>query len=115
MNQQKVIVDVEDANTDGPKIGTKSVSETTYPSWYKTDDFGVVWDCPGYNDNRGLTQDIVNSFYIKYLFEKAASVKVLVVTDFSDIYNDDVTRFLDLLNVLISTFGNTESDNKTFL
>ena len=107
-HQLKVIVDIEDHNRDGPKIGNKSVSETTYPSWYNTDNFGVVWDCPGYNDNRGLTQDIANSFYIKNLFEKAASVKVLVVSDFADIYNDDITWFLDLLKVLITSFGYTE-------
>jgi len=51
----KVIVDIKDNSKKGPKIGTKSVSETTYPSRYNTDDYGVVWDCPGYNDNRGLT------------------------------------------------------------
>ena len=87
----KVIVDIKDNSKKGPKIGTKSVSETTYPSRYNTDDYGVVWDCPGYNDNRGLTQDIANSFYVKNLFEKAASVRVLVVTDFNDIDSDDVT------------------------
>jgi len=53
--------------------------------------FCVVWDCPGYNDNRGLTQDIANSFYIKNLFEKASSAKIIVVTDFNDIDHDDVT------------------------
>jgi len=50
------------------------------------------------------------------LFEKAKTVKVLVVTDFNDIYIDDVTRFLDLLKVLIASFGDSESEKgKTVL
>jgi len=87
----RVIVDIKDNSKKGPKICIKSVSETTCPSRYETVNYGVVWECPGYNDNRGITQDIANSFYIKNLFEKAASVRVLVVTDFNDIDCDDVT------------------------
>lgn len=42
-------------------------------------DGAVYWDCPGFNDTKGVEPDIINGFYIKRIFDIANSVKILIV------------------------------------
>lgn len=50
-------------------IGHTTVSETAIPSEWTDRDGAVYWDCPGFNDTKGVEQDISNGYSIKTLFE----------------------------------------------
>jgi hypothetical protein len=54
-------------------------SKTIRPNKWIDLDGDVYYDCPGFNDTRGVEQDIVNGFYIKRIFETAENVKILIV------------------------------------
>ena len=40
----------------------------------------VYWDCPGFEDTKGVEQDIANGFFIKQIFDNSEMVKILLVT-----------------------------------
>jgi len=40
----------------------------------------VYWDCPGFEDTKGVEQDIANGFFIKEIFDNSERVKILLVT-----------------------------------
>jgi GTPase Era involved in 16S rRNA processing len=39
----------------------------------------VYWDCPGFKENRGGIQEIVNSFYIRELFKNLKNIKIVML------------------------------------
>ncbi|XP_043482075.1 uncharacterized protein LOC122511090 [Leptopilina heterotoma] len=84
----------------GPQIGIGSTSETAIPSrWDSKSLSGLgIWDAPGFDDNRGVVQDITNAFYINELFKNIKSARIVLVTDINDIANDSIRPFLSLLN-----------------
>lgn len=57
------------------KIGESFNSETTLPSRCKVDDL-VLWDCPGFEDNRGADQDIINAFYITHITKQSKDIRL---------------------------------------
>ena len=84
----------------GPTIGEGSSSETIIPTRWDNSHLLpdlVLWDAPGFEDNRGPVQDITNAYYIFELFRKIHSVKIVLVVDFNDINTDRVNPFLSLL------------------
>jgi len=82
----------------GPEIGMSTESKTTLPSkWNKGRIDQVVWDAPGFGDNRGVVQDITNAFYIKELLTHVKSAKFVLVADITQIYNSNVGLFISLL------------------
>ena len=84
---------------DGPEIGGGSVSETTLPSkWQSLHLLEKIWDAPGFNDNRGVAQDIPNAFFIRELLNNAQSAKLVLVSDINDIYGDNIKLFTDFVN-----------------
>ena len=87
-------------NSPGPQIGIGSTSETAIPSrWDSRKLSGLgIWDAPGFDDNRGVVQDITNAFYINELFKNIKSARIVLVTDINDIANDSIRPFLSLLN-----------------
>ena len=97
--------------TVGPEIGVTSPSLTTMPTrWVVVNQNYInritLWDAPGFADSRGEIQDIKNSFYIKTLLRGIKSVKIVLVTDFSDLYNDNVSTFVSLLESVSRIFNN---------
>ena len=94
-------VSIEKAdNAPGPKIGIGPTSETVFPSrWSSSKLPGLaLWDAPGFDDNRGVVQDITNAFYITELFKNIKSAKIVLVTDINDLVADNIRSFLSLLN-----------------
>ena len=83
----------------GPAIGTGALSETTLPSkWMSHNIRETMWDTPGFNDNRGVAQDIPNAFFIKELLNNAKSAKLVLVSDINDIYSDNLRPFIDFVS-----------------
>lgn len=94
--------------TSGPKIGTTTVSETVYPSKWSSEKFPsqVLWDAPGFGDNRGVIQDITNAFYVRELLTHVKTAKFALVVDISHITNANVQPFIDLLSAMGSILPN---------
>ena len=100
-----------DNETIGPEIGIESSSLTTLPTKWIVENKSCIngltlWDAPGFGDSRGEIQDITNSFYIKTLLRGVKSAKVVLVTDFSDLLNDNVSSFVCLLESVTHIFNN---------
>ena len=100
-----------DNETLGPEIGIASSSWTTLPTKWVVKNKSCIngltlWDAPGFGDSRGEIQDITNSFYIKTLLRGVKSAKIVLVTDFSDLYNDNVSSFVSLLESVKRIFNN---------
>ena len=100
-----------DGETVGPEIGIESSSLTTLPTKWDVKnksciDGVTLWDAPGFGDSRGEIQDITNSFYIKNLLRGVKTAKIVLVTDFLDLYNDNVSSFVSLLESVTRIFNN---------
>lgn len=96
----------------GPKIGDKAESETTVPTKWKSEKLPdlTLWDAPGFVDNRGIVQEIVNSFNIFHLVKTVKNLKVILVCDFGDIENHNPEQFLHLLVAVENLFGSKFAD-----
>lgn len=89
----------------GFRVGHTAVSETLSPvGWFDRGARLVYWDCPGFMDTRGGSQEIVNAFAIDQLFESPAKIKLLLVLQESEVVNsrgtDMFERFDRLQNIL---------------
>lgn len=60
-------------------IGHTTDSQTTIPNKWVDSEGTVYWDCPGFNDTKGVEQDVSNGYYIKTLFENINQVKTVVI------------------------------------
>ncbi|XP_043470105.1 uncharacterized protein LOC122503577 [Leptopilina heterotoma] len=85
--------------SEGPEIGAGPTSKTTIPTKWKSDKLHglIIFDSPGFQDNRGPVQDITNSFYIYQLVKKVKSLKFILVINFGDIERANIKPFLRLL------------------
>ncbi|XP_043473519.1 uncharacterized protein LOC122505767 [Leptopilina heterotoma] len=95
-------------NSPGPEIGQGPTSKTKEPTKYSMPKFRntVVWDSPGFHDNRGESQDISNSFYIYQLLKTVKNLKIVVVVDYNILLTDTSSQMTSLLNSLENLFGN---------
>ncbi|XP_043474010.1 uncharacterized protein LOC122506079 [Leptopilina heterotoma] len=91
-----------------PKIGHGSVSTTSKPSRWVSSKLSnlAIWDTPGFNDNRGEVQDIINAFYLFQLLKHIKSLKIILVAKLSDIRETNIRSFTDLLENLCTLLGN---------
>ncbi|XP_001602884.1 uncharacterized protein LOC100119416 [Nasonia vitripennis] len=95
------------SSAEGPEIGCESASATTMPSrWIASEKFSnlVMWDCPGFCDNRGPAQAITNAYYIHHIFQKIKSVKIVLVVDLNDIIQHKINPFITLLTSVENVF-----------
>ncbi|WPX99760.1 Putative GTP-binding and tetratricopeptide repeat-containing protein (plasmid) [Candidatus Megaera polyxenophila] len=93
------------SDEQGATIGATAVSETTIPkSWFDQKSKIVYWDCPGFEDTKGVEQDIANGFFIKQIFDNSEMVKILLVTSENQITSDRCAVFLRLTQKLASMF-----------
>jgi GTP-binding protein EngB required for normal cell division len=87
-------------NDKGPKIGNDDVAETYVPeNWGK---FGsselVMWDFPGFGDNRGVVQEITNAAFYEKVLITQKSVRVVLVVPNSFCSQENASRFNTLLD-----------------
>lgn len=61
-------------------MGEHMISTTSDPNIY-IDNINklIICDAPGFDDNRGIDQDIINSFAINQLFSNEAKIKIIFV------------------------------------
>ncbi|XP_043481385.1 uncharacterized protein LOC122510636 [Leptopilina heterotoma] len=88
-----------DNQTDGPTIGSLVSAETTIPSKWTSKVFPdlSLWDCPGFDDNRGAVQDITNAFYVYHLMKNVKSLKIILVIETDSLISDNIDDFLSTL------------------
>jgi hypothetical protein len=84
----------------GIVIGNNNSSETSIPRSWVYDENTVYWDCPGFDDNRGIEYEIANAFLIKKLFEVNQACKILIVVSDIDVNERRKTRLLSAIRAL---------------
>ncbi|XP_043484508.1 uncharacterized protein LOC122512631 [Leptopilina heterotoma] len=104
---QPVTIVKADNESSGPEIGAGSTSKTTIPTRWTSNNLPdlVIWDAPGFDDNRGAVQDITNAFYLYQLVQNVKSLKVVLVVDINDILHDNIKHFLTVLKAVESLLG----------
>lgn len=75
ITKKNKVIDVE-GNTD-IKIGHQQKSETTIPNFSFANGINFM-DCPGFEDSRGNVEEIVNSFFINFLFKDKIKLLLLI-------------------------------------
>jgi energy-coupling factor transporter ATP-binding protein EcfA2 len=73
-------------------IGNEHPSETSIPHAWIYNDNTAFWDCPGFDDNRGVEYEITNAFLFKKLFDAHRTCKILIVV--SDVDLNDIRALL---------------------
>lgn len=69
-----------DANDAPFHMGEEMISDTTIPNIYVDHSRKLlICDAPGFDDNRGVLQDIINAFAINLLFTDPCKIKILFV------------------------------------
>lgn len=109
--ERKPIFKIKKANEDseGPAIGQGSQSCTTFPNVYPLNKFGmIIIDAPGFDDNRGEAQDIINALYINQI-KHAKTVKFVLVCDINELIMDNIKGFTDLIEKIYGLFPNFEN------
>ncbi len=87
----------------GKDIGNTLVSETSLPNYYKNDQMAIL-DCPGFRDNRSVTIEIINAFYIKEIFENCNKLEVCYLIKQDSLMETRVEGFLDDIRTIESLF-----------
>ena len=78
-------IDVLDNDLKAFEIGHGTESQTTLPNKWVDSNGITYWDCPGFVDTKGFEQNIINAFYIKWIFDSSKEVKIVIVVPESDI------------------------------
>lgn len=74
----------------------------------------VYCDCPGFDDNNGYNQEIINSFMINYLFDIKSNnkFKILLVISSSQIEASRGSNVISTIQRMINMFPKPEQLNK---
>ena len=93
----------------GYAIGHGLGSVTSTPcSWHDRISNLVYWDCPGFLDSRGVTQEIINAFAIDQLLKPPSRIKILLAMQESDFQNGRGSGALDRIEKLIGIIPDIE-------
>lgn len=77
------------------KIQKEIQSGTAEPSFLELsssaikDNHIVLWDMPGSDDNKGITQILINSYFYTRVFELQHKIKMVLVINYGDITFDE--------------------------
>ena len=85
-------------------IGNQLTAETSVPNSWVYNDSTVYWDCPGFDDNRGAKQELVNSFLIKNLFNVHKNCKIIIVVPDADLNDRKAAKLLSMVKDLNTFF-----------
>lgn len=85
----------------GPTIGHGSLSHTTIPTVLPIQDKPdtVIVDAPGFDDNRGVLQEIINALYINQI-KYSKGVRFVLISDINNIVNDNINNFLSFIDTV---------------
>lgn len=101
--------------SNGPSIGQGSLSHTTIPQVYRVpgqENMAFV-DPPGFEDNRGVVQDILNALCINQI-KYARSIKFVLVSDIVDITADCIRNFTSSLQHIQNLISNFDCLQRSF-
>ncbi|XP_043478141.1 uncharacterized protein LOC122508702 [Leptopilina heterotoma] len=107
-----ITIEKVDNQSKGPAIGQGATSKTTIPTKWESNVHSkmIIWDSPGFDDNRGTVQDITNAYYLYQLVKNVNSLKIILVIDVNDILNDNIKPFTSVLKAVENLLGQKMSD-----
>ena len=77
---KKVIVGMSQDEINYPKIGLSNLSETLYPMVYEDLFNNLIYcDCPGFGENRGVSEEICGEISIEIAIKLANSIKAILI------------------------------------
>ena len=96
-------------------IGKSSCSETLFPQFVALNN-SVYYDMPGFEDSRGGYIDLMNACFIKYIIERAISVKIVFVVGQDEITAGRSKRFFEVYAAYKKLIANSMSiENSSIL
>lgn len=112
----KLIIIESDTSTSSIGVGARSCTTVPKPFAAHTDlglgtKVKLLWDMPGFDDSRGVHQDIFNAFCIKEVLTHAKSVKFVLVSDINELCNENVNLFRNILSELSAMFGEIDIEH----
>jgi len=90
----------------GAEVGTKVPQ-----SWNDEKSELVYWDCPGFDDIRGVTKDVINEFSRKLLLR--SDLKILLVATEASLYEEKGQPFLKKLKRITHVFQDNDELKKS--
>lgn len=102
-NTMKFFLDSPDM-LPGITIGNQHQSETSIPHAWIYNGNTAYWDCPGFDDNRGIEYEITNAFLFKKLFEAHQTCKIIIVVADADLNEPRATKLLSAIRALDTFF-----------
>lgn len=102
-----ISIEKVDNQSLGPEIGRGATSKTTIPTKWVSNIYSniIIWDAPGFDDNRGAVQDITNAFYLYQLVQNVKSLKIILAIDVNDLLHDNIKPFISVLKAVESLLG----------
>ncbi len=94
--------------TEGAKISHDNLSETKIPNKFNLSNDTAIWDCPGFNDI-DPAQELVNSFYIKKLYQQHDNLKFVCVVSEGSITSAKSKDFVQMLEQISSNFRDVDA------
>ena len=93
-----IVIEAEDENqTGGVVISHSNKAETKMPiKVYQVKHKVVVWDNPGFSDNRGISQELANAYYSATLLETTQQFHYVLVISEHSLY-DRGTKCLSII------------------
>jgi len=109
----KMVIDKANKDEEGEngKIVHIATSGTSFPSLSKK---GEYFDCPGFDDNRGPKQDIVNAYSLYKLFEQVNNFRLVLVVSKNDL-GDKGNTFVEAIGHLGEIFPGRANEIKKCL
>ncbi|XP_043478157.1 uncharacterized protein LOC122508709 [Leptopilina heterotoma] len=107
-----ISIEKVDNQSVGPEIGRGAASKTTIPTKWVSNVHSniIIWDAPGFDDNRGTVQDITNAFYLYQLVQNVKSLKIILAIDINDILHDNIKPFISVLKAVENLLGEKMRD-----
>ena len=102
-NDDRTTLDVADPMEDF-LVGNHTLSETTIPHKWVDSNGVAFWDCPGFYDNRGTDQEIVNAVCVRKIFDVSDQTKLLIVVKDSDLDDSRCEDLRDFVHLLQDDF-----------
>lgn len=93
---------------EGEGISNSYQSMTTYPTLSQNGDY---FDCPGFGDNRGIAQDIINAYSLHKLFNRIQEFNLLVVVSASE-FHTRAEPFIALIDHIEKLFPDKKDMEK---
>ena len=105
-DEGSIIIDAENPSTSF-KIGHTASSCTSVPQSFDYEDY-TLWDCPGFDGNISVKQEIADSYYITRIISLADLIKIVLVIEHGFKINKG-QPLADVLIQLSSLFRNSDN------